>query len=66
MGTVSKKKFQTTDTEVSRPPLELLPEPRKEEDALKRSEFDDALNKLRNNKKTGPDGIPIEVYKKCT
>ena len=35
------------------------------EDELKRCEFEEALKKLRNDKATGPDGIPIEVYKKC-
>ena len=58
-------KFQSVDAEVSRPPLEPLPETRNEDDELQRSEFEDALKRLKKAKATGPDEIPIEVYKRC-
>ena len=60
-----KNKFKATDAEASRPPLEPLPKARSEEDALQRKEFENALKRMGNAKATGPDEIPIEVYKKC-
>ena len=36
-----------------------------EEDALKRSEFEAVIKRIRNAKAVGPDEIPIGVYKKC-
>ena len=58
-------KFQAAEAEAGRPPLEPLPTTRTEEDDLTRSEFENAINRLKKSKATGPDEIPIEVYKKC-
>ena len=60
-----KGKFQAAEPEASRRLLEPLPKSRSEEDELKRSEFEEALKRLKNVKATGPDDISIEVYKKC-
>ena len=59
------KKFSATEAEADRPPLDPLPETKTEKDALQRKEFEDALKRLSNAKATGPDDIPIDVYKKC-
>ena len=51
------------ESETDRHPLEPLPTKKTEEDVLKRCEFEDTLKRLK--KATGPDGIPIEIYKRC-
>ena len=56
-------KFQATEAEADRPPLDPLPTARTEEDNLTLDEFESAISKLKNSKATGPDDIPIEVYK---
>ena len=55
-------KFQATEAEDARPPLEKLP---KTTDPITRKEFDQAVKKLNLGKATGPDGIPAVVYKSC-
>ena len=64
-GSILRKKFEATPAEAERPPLSPLPKERHAEDALTRSEFDYALSRLKSSKATGPDEVPIEVFKKC-
>ena len=64
-GSFLRKKFDATPAEAERPPLPPLPTSRSPDDNLTRTEFDLALKRLNNSKATGPDEIPIEVFKKC-
>ena len=45
--------------------METLTTSRTPEDNLNWAEFNAAVNRLKLNKATGPDGIPAEVYKFC-
>ena len=64
-GSFLRKKFASTPEEVKRPPMPPLSTARTHDDIFVRTEFDHALNRLNNAKATGPDEIPVEVYKKC-
>ena len=67
MGEVSHEKFETTPEEVKRSSILPLPPTRTADidDVLKRSEFDRVMKRMKSSKATGPDVIPIEVFKKC-
>ena len=60
-----KNKFATTRTELTvRPEMEKLP-PTQGSDPLTETEILQGLAKMKTNKATGPDGIPIIIFKKC-
>ena len=61
-----KNKFAATKTEEARPPLDVLPSNRNEEDALTRVEFEEAIKRMASGKAVGPNGVPIEAYKYCS
>ena len=56
------KKFSATELEALRKEFEELPECQGR-DQLTREEFDAAVKAMKNNKATGQDGIPAEVWK---
>ena len=58
-----KKKFDATVAERHRPPLRPIPPERNPSDRISKAEFDKAVQRLPNNKATGPDGVPAEVFK---
>ena len=58
-----KKKFAATDRETNvRPAMGPLP-PRNPTNIVNQIEFDKEVNGMSKHKATGPDGIPIEVFK---
>lgn len=59
-----KKKFAKTCRELSRL-FAPIPDFRAPDAGLKRAEFENAVNKLPNNKAVGPDDIPAEAIKYC-
>ena len=61
--TFLKSKFSATQKEANRAPMPPLPSERSPSDSLTRKEFDIALKRLGCEKTSGPDGIPIEVFK---
>ena len=42
-----------------------IPSERGPDANLTRKEFEEALNSLKNGKATGPDAVPVEVFKSC-
>ena len=54
-GVFLREKFKSTPEEAVRPPMPPLPPTRTPEDALTRTEFDQAMKRLNNSKTTGPD-----------
>ena len=59
------RKFEATPEESKRPPMPPLTSVRTSDDILTRSEFDRAMKRMKISKATGPDDVPIEVFKKC-
>ena len=57
-----QNKFKPTEAEHGRPDMEELP---KTTDPISKKEFDNAVKKLSKGKATGPDGVPVEVFKAC-
>ena len=55
-------KFAATAAECERPPMQGLP-PTVGQDPLSTEEILDGLRRMNSGKATGPDGIPIEVFK---
>ena len=60
-----KGKFEATPEELIRPSMPPLPTTRTSDDILTRAEFDQAMKRMKNSKASGPDDIPIEVFKSC-
>mgnify|MGYP003326603192 CR=1 FL=1 len=58
-----KSKFSETEAEQGRPPMEPLP-CTQGSDPLNPEQFLRGLSKMRNGKASGPDGIPVEIFKK--
>ena len=56
-----EKKFSETELEKSRAEFEALPA--SDEGELTRKEFEEAVNRAKNSKAVGQDGIPAEVWK---
>ena len=61
--TFLRKKFEATPEETERLPMCPLPTTRTTDDKLSRTEFDQDLGRLNKAKATGPDEIPVDVYK---
>ena len=57
------EKFSATEAEQGRPEREELPDTTYTEE-LTDEQFDRGLAKMANNKACGPDGIPVELYKR--
>lgn len=62
MGEISLTKLSTTQEELRRPDMPPLD---KTWDPLTREEFDTTIKRLKNVKATGPDGVPVSVFKNC-
>ena len=60
-----KPKFAATEREAARPPMSPIPEYRGPNAELTRKEFEVALNSLDSGKATGPDNVPVEVFRNC-
>ena len=56
------EKFAATQVELKRPDMPPMP---KTFDPIFKEEFDQAANRLKNGKATGPDGVPASVLKNC-
>ena len=54
-------KFSATELEETRCEYEKLAETNKTKDTLTYKEFEKAVSRMKNNKATGPDGVPEEV-----
>ena len=56
-------KFSATELEEARQAYEPIGEASDDPDSLTYEEFQKAVKRMKNNKATGPDGIPTEVWK---
>ena len=64
MDTILTQKFAVTQAEAKRPNMQKL-NPTVGQGELTREEILQGLNKMSNGKATGPDKLPIEVFKVC-
>ena len=58
-----EKKFQQTELEQLRKESDALPQCTDPMARLQRKEFEDAVNRMKNGKAMGEDGVPAEVWK---
>ena len=58
------KKFEPTEAETARPAMPTLPNTQGVDD-LSIKEIQQGIAKMKSNKATGPDAIPVEVFQSC-